>query len=83
MAKTSKATHGKYAVKASPVGAKVVRNAKTGQSVTVKGFGALKDDTFKIKKGVSLLKPIAQQVLAKRPAKRKLEIARVENRKAG
>jgi len=83
MAKTSKAPHRNHVVKASPVGAKVVHDAKTGQSVTVKGFGALKEDSFKIKKGVSLLKPIAQQVLAKRPAKRKLEIQRVENRKAG
>jgi hypothetical protein len=68
MAKTLKALSG---VKGSPVAAKVVRNAKTGQSVAVKGIGALKDNNFKIKKGLSLLKPIAKQALIQRSEKRK------------
>jgi hypothetical protein len=40
-----------------------IRNAKTGQFVTVKGAGALKGSSFKIKKGVDLTKPIARQAL--------------------
>ncbi len=71
MAKTLKASSGKHVDKASPVTTKVVRSAKTGRSVTVKGIGALKDNDLKIKKGVSLLKPIARQALAPRSEKRK------------
>lgn len=48
-----------------------VRNSKTGQFITVRGVGALKDSGLKIKKGISLTKPIAKQVLAERTAKRK------------
>lgn len=50
----------------------VIRNAKTGQSVAVKGAGALKGSGFAIRKDVDLTKPIAKQVLGKsgqRPAK--------------
>lgn len=83
MAKTMKATHGNYVLEASPLGAKVVSNAKTGQAVTVKGFGALKGNSFKIKKSVSLLKPIAKQVLVKCSVKSKLETQRIENRVVG
>jgi hypothetical protein len=68
MAKTRKAAPEKYA---APIGATVVRAGKTGQSVAVKGVGALKGDGLKIKKGVSLLKPIAEQALARRSEKRK------------
>jgi hypothetical protein len=71
MTKTLKASTGNYAAKGSPVVTKVVRNAKSGRSVTVKGVGALKGDDLKIKKGVSLLKPIAKQALAPRSEKRK------------
>jgi hypothetical protein len=71
MVKTVKAPPGNHAVKIAPVGATVVRNAKTGQSVTVKGVGVLKGDDLKIKKGVSLLKPIAKQALMRRSEKRK------------
>ena len=41
----------------------VVRDAKTGRFVTVKGAGALKGSPFAIKKGVDLTKPIAKQAL--------------------
>jgi hypothetical protein len=71
MAKTLKASSEQHVMKGSLVAAKVVRDAKTGQSVTVKGVGALEGNDFKIKKGVSLLKPIAKQVLAERSKKRK------------
>ena len=71
MAKTLKALPGKPSVKASPVSAKVVLDAKTGKPVTVKGVGALKGENLKIKKGVSLLKPIAKQALAHRDEKRR------------
>ncbi len=73
----------KYVVKVLPTATKVVRNAKTGQSVTVKGVGALKGNNLKIKKGVSLLKPIAKQALIRRSEKRKADIHRSEKRKAG
>jgi hypothetical protein len=43
-----------------------VRNSKTGQFVTVKGAGSLKDSGFKIKKGVDLTKPIASQTLTRK-----------------
>jgi hypothetical protein len=71
MAKILKASPEQHVMKGSLVAAKVVRNAKTGQLVTVKGVGALEGNDFKIKKGVSLLKPIAKQVLAERSKKRK------------
>jgi len=71
MAKTLKTSSGKYVVKGSPIATKVVRNAKTGEFVTVKGVGALKGSDIKIKKGMSLLKPIAKQALTQRPEKRK------------
>jgi len=71
MDKSAKAPPQKLTGKAAPVGVTVVRNPKTGQPVTVKGVGALKGDSLKIKKGVSLLKPIAEQTLAGRSEKRK------------
>lgn len=40
-----------------------VRNSRTGQLVTVKGAGALKDRELSIKRGVDLTKPIAKQAL--------------------
>jgi len=54
MAKALKASSKKHVVKGSPITTKVVRNAKTGQYVTVKGVGALEGSDFNIKKGVSL-----------------------------
>ena len=71
MAKTLETLSEKYVVKGSPAATKLVRNAKTGQYVTVKGVGALEGSDFKIKKGVSLLKPIAKQALGRRSDKRK------------
>ena len=71
MAKALKSLSENHLVKGSPVATKVVRNAKTGQYVTVKGVGALKGNDLKIKKGVSLLKPIAKQALTQRSKKRK------------
>ena len=56
-------------LKTSSSAAKTVRNAKTGQFVTVRGLGALKDSTFAIKKGLDLTKPIAKQAL--KPGARK------------
>ena len=41
---------------------RTVRNAKTGQLVTVRGVGALKGQ-LRLKKGVDLTKPIASQAL--------------------
>jgi hypothetical protein len=41
---------------------KTVRNAKTGQFVTVRGVGALKGQ-LALKKGLDLTKPIASQAL--------------------
>ena len=41
---------------------KAVRNAKTGQLVTVRGVGAL-NGQLSLKKGVDLTKPIASQAL--------------------
>ena len=41
---------------------RTVRNAKTGQLVTVRGVGALKGQ-LRLKKGVALTKPIASQAL--------------------
>lgn len=49
----------------------IVRNSKTGQRIAVRGLGALKDSGLKIKKGVSLTKPIAKQALTERTEKRK------------
>lgn len=48
--------------------ATIVRDAKTGQVVVVKGVGALKGDALRIRKSVSLLRPIAEQALRKRKA---------------
>ena len=70
MTKALKALSEKQVVKGSPVATKV-RNPKTGQYVTVRGVGALEGSDFKIKKGVSLLKPIAKQALSQQSKKRK------------
>ena len=71
MAKTLKPLSEKHVVKGSPVAMKVVRDAKTGEFVTVKGVGALEGSDFKLEKGVSLLEPIAIQALGQRSKKRK------------
>ena len=63
MAKTLKASSEKHVMRGSDVAVKVVRNAKTGEFVTIKGIGALEGNDFKIKKGVKLRKPIAQRFL--------------------
>ena len=42
-----------------------VRDARTGKLVVVRGVGALAGSDFKLKKDVSLLKPIAEQALAR------------------
>lgn len=39
-----------------------VRDPKTGQLVTVRGAGALKDSKLAINKGIDLTKPIASQI---------------------
>ena len=44
-----------------------VRNAKTGQFVTVRGAQSLKGSKFAIKKSVDLTKPIAEQALKGKP----------------
>jgi len=41
----------------------VVRDAKTGRFVTVRGAGALEGKTFAIQKRIDLTKPIASQAL--------------------
>ncbi|WP_438752140.1 hypothetical protein [Pararhizobium sp. O133] len=40
-----------------------VRNSRTGQLVTIKGAGALKDSELSMKRGLDLTKPIAEQAL--------------------
>lgn len=69
MTKILKTDTGEYVEKGNTT--RIVRNAKTGQFIAVKGVGALKNNTLKIKKGVDLLKPIAKQALTQRPDKRK------------
>lgn len=39
-----------------------VRSARTGKFVTVKGYGALKDSAFSVRKSIDLTRPIAAQV---------------------
>jgi hypothetical protein len=71
MAKPLNASSKDNVVKGSPSTTTVVIDPKSGQSVTVKGFGALKDFELKFKKGVDIVKPIAEQVLSRRPEKRR------------
>ena len=71
MTKTVKAEAGKLLNKSGEATIAVVRDSKTGQFVTVKGVAALKHGDLKIKKGLSLTKPIAQQALSPRTEKRK------------
>ena len=71
MSKTLKLSSGGASVKSGKISPKIVRDSKTGQFITVRGFGALKDSGLKIKKGVSLMKPIAKQALTERPDTRK------------
>ncbi|WP_342150964.1 hypothetical protein [Methylorubrum sp. SB2] len=47
-----------------------MRDARTGATVTVKGFGALKDSDLELGKGIDLLKPIAEQAFAPRRGER-------------
>jgi hypothetical protein len=70
MTKVSKASSEKDVVKGSPFASKRA-SAEAGQSATVKGVGALQGYDLKIKRGVSLLKPIAKQGLSRRSEKRK------------
>ncbi len=42
-----------------------VRDARTGKAVVVRGAGAMAGSDFKLRKSVSLLKPIAKQTLAR------------------
>ena len=51
-----------------PAGEVRVRNARTGRVVTVRGYGALKDSAFSVRKSIDLTRPIAAQV-AKAAAK--------------
>lgn len=55
---------------AKPAATKVVRDARTGASVTVKGFGALKGSALELGQGIDLLKPIAEQAFAPRRGER-------------
>ena len=71
MGKIFKASSKKSTVKGLRAATKLVRNAETGQIVTVRGVGALEGSDLKIKKGVNLLKPISEQVFARRSAKHK------------
>jgi hypothetical protein len=49
--------------KSAAQSAVIVRDEKTGKTVTVRGAGALKDSDLKIRKGIDLTKPIASQAL--------------------
>jgi hypothetical protein len=44
----------------------IVRDAKTGKFVTVRGAGSMKDSDFKVKKTVDLTRPIASQTLKRK-----------------
>ena len=63
MSKTSaNRAYSKRPPPATPPGEVRVRNARTGRFVTVKGYGALKDSAFSIRKSIDLTRPIAAQV---------------------
>ena len=47
---------------------KFVRDPRTGETLEVRGFGALKGQ-LKIRPGVDLTKPIFEQVMKKTPAR--------------
>lgn len=57
----------KASPQSSSIGSCQVRNAKTGQLVTVRGMGALKGH-LTLQKGVDLTKPVASQALKGRVA---------------
>ena len=71
MAKSLKAATGKLVVKGSDETVKVVRNSRTGQHVTVRGVGALMGSDLRIKEGLSLTRPIAEQALFQPADRRK------------
>jgi hypothetical protein len=71
MSKTLKLSSGTASPKIAESAFKLARDSKTGRLITVRGVGALKGSGLKIRKGVSLMKPIAAQALSERPAKRK------------
>ena len=58
-------TSARKVVAKNPAMAMTVKDARTGQDIVVHGFGAMADSGFKLKKNVSLLKPIAAQTLAR------------------
>ncbi|MEQ1936161.1 MAG: hypothetical protein ABL962_20080 [Fimbriimonadaceae bacterium] len=43
----------------------VIRDKKTGKTLPLKGYGALKDE-FVVRKGLNITKPIAEQVSKKK-----------------
>ncbi|MGA1801060.1 hypothetical protein [Rhizobium sp. HT1-10] len=42
---------------------KLVRNANTGELLSVRGLGAMKDMPLPLRRGIDLAKPIAAQIL--------------------
>ncbi len=70
IAKTRPTSSPSRPAKPAPAATKVVRDARTGATVTVKGFGALKDSDLELGKGIDLLKPIAEQAFAPRRGER-------------
>ena len=58
--------------KTSSVTSFSVRNERTGQLVTVRGAGSMKNSGFSIRKGIDLTQPIAQQALKIRIYKAKV-----------
>jgi hypothetical protein len=71
MTNSAKSAPKKQSETTVPNTTKLVRNPKTGEMLTVKGWGALKDSGLEIRKDVDLLKPIFEQVFGKRATKRK------------
>jgi len=67
MTKTSKI--GKQVPEGASQSTKFVRNPKTGKLISVKGIGALKDSDLKLRDGLTLTKPIAEQTMSGRGPK--------------
>ena len=60
---------GKFTVRSEPMSGRVViQNKRTGKTLALRGYGALKGE-YVVEKGIDLSKPISAQVAAKKKSR--------------
>jgi len=73
----------RFTVRSEPgKGIVVIVDKKTGRILTLKGYGALKDE-YVVRKGFDLVKPIAAQAAAKKKTRRTTQSSSRSKRRKG